>query len=38
MIYVGIEVAKDKHECMIIIEENKIVTPCFSFPNTKEGF
>lgn len=38
MIYVGIDVAKDKHECIIITEENKIVTPCFSFPNTREGF
>ena len=38
MIYVGIDVAKDKHECIIITEENKIVTPCFSFPNTREEF
>ena len=38
MIYVGIDVAKDKHECIIITEENKIITPCFSFPNTREGF
>ena len=38
MIYVGIDVAKDKHECIIITDENKIVTPCFSFPNTREGF
>lgn len=38
MIYLGIDVAKDKHECMIITDENKIVTPCFSFPNTREGF
>ena len=38
MIYVGIDVAKDKHECIIITEENKIITPCFSFPNTRDGF
>ena len=38
MNYVGIDVAKDKHECVVISERNEIKVPCFSFDNTRAGF
>ncbi len=38
MIYVGIDVAKDKHDCHIVRENGEILLDNFSFPNSKEGF
>lgn len=38
MICVGIDVAKDKHECVIITQDNEILIPSFSFENSKAGF
>lgn len=37
MIYVGIDVASEKHDCCILSEQNKKLES-FSFPNTKAGF
>jgi transposase len=36
--YVGIDVAKDEHYCVIVNEEKKLVCPGFSFPNSAAGF
>lgn len=38
MFYVGIDVAKDKHDCIIVNSDGDIVTPCFTIPNTLSGF
>lgn len=38
MIYVGIDVAKDFHECTIISQCNDLLLPCFSISNTQSGF
>lgn len=38
MIYVGIDVAKDKHDCFIISSEGEIIKDVFTFPNNKYGF
>lgn len=38
MILVGIDVAKDKHDCFIINSDGEILAKAFSFPNNKEGF
>lgn len=37
MIYLGIDVASEKHDCCIL-DQNKQVLSAFSFPNTQEGF
>jgi len=38
MIYVGIDVAKDKHDCVILNAQGKSVCDVFSFQNSLEGF
>lgn len=37
MIFVGIDIASEKHDCCILTD-NKEKVECFSFPNTKAGF
>ena len=38
MIFVGIDVAKDKHDCFIISSEGEILADVFTIANNKEGF
>lgn len=38
MIYVGIDVAKSKHDCCILNSGGEIVKDVFTFPNTADGF
>lgn len=38
MIFVGIDVAKDKHDCFIINSEGEILADVFTITNNKEGF
>ena len=38
MIIVGIDVAKDKHDCIIINSENVVLVAPFTIPNTLDGF
>ncbi len=38
MIYVGIDVAKDKHDCCILGSEADKLYPVFTIPNNKVGF
>lgn len=38
MIYVGIDVAKDKHDCFITNSEGEILFCAFSIPNNSDGF
>ena len=38
MIYVGIDVAKDKHDCCILGSEADNLYPVFTIPNNKAGF
>jgi len=38
MICVGIDVAKDKHDCFILSSEGEILADVFTIPNNKEGF
>ena len=38
MIYVGIDVAKDKHDCFICNSDGEILFNAFTIPNTMEGF
>nr|WP_299446009.1 IS110 family transposase [uncultured Phascolarctobacterium sp.] len=38
MILVGIDVAKDKHDCFIMNSDGEILAKSFTFANTKEGF
>lgn len=38
MIYVGIDVAKDKHDCCILGSEADKLFPVFTIPNNKAGF
>lgn len=38
MIIVGIDVAKDKHDCIIMNSEGKVLFDAFTVPNTIEGF
>ncbi len=38
MIFVGIDVAKDKHDCFIISSEGEILADVFTISNSKEGF
>ena len=37
MLYVGIDVASEKHDCCIM-DQNKNVLSSFSFPNSRQGF
>ena len=38
MIFVGIDVSKDKHDCFIISSEGEILADGFTISNSKEGF
>lgn len=38
MILVGIDVAKDKHDCFIMNSDGEILVKAFTFPNNLEGF
>ncbi len=38
MIYVGIDVAKDKHDCIIVDSDGTALLPSFTIPNNKQGF
>lgn len=38
MISVGIDVAKDKHDCFIISSEGEVLANVFTIPNSMEGF
>lgn len=38
MIYVGIDVAKDKHDCCIISSEGELISDVFTISNSMEGF
>ena len=38
MIYVGIDVAKDKHDCSISSSEGEVLANVFTIPNNMEGF
>ncbi len=38
MIYVGIDVAKDKHDCFITNSDSEILFNVFTIPNSHEGF
>lgn len=38
MIYVGIDVAKDKHDCCILGENGRVVRETFTVSNSRDGF
>ena len=38
MIYIGIDVAKDKHDCCILAANGKMIHKVFTITNNKEGF
>ena len=38
MISVGIDVAKDKHDCFILNSEFEVLEDVFTIPNSQEGF
>ena len=38
MVYVGIDVAKDKHDCFIMNSEGEILRDVFVIPNNMDGF
>ncbi|WP_298023217.1 transposase [uncultured Dysosmobacter sp.] len=38
MIYVGIDVAKDKHNCFILSSEGEVLAEVFTIPNSMDGF
>jgi transposase len=38
MIYVGIDVAKDKHDCFITSSDGEVLFNAFTIPNTRLGF
>ncbi len=38
MICMGIDVAKDKHECFILSSEGEVLADVFTIPNNAEGF
>jgi transposase len=38
MVYVGIDIAKDKHDCFIISSEGEVLQDVFTIPNTMTGF
>ena len=38
MIYVGIDVAKDKHDCFITNSDGEVLSQSFTIPNNREGF
>jgi transposase len=38
MIYAGIDVAKDKHDCIIVDSNGNDLSKVFTIPNTRQGF
>ena len=38
MIYVGIDVAKDKHDCCILSSDGELLKDVFTFSNSADGF
>ena len=38
MVLVGIDVAKDKHDCFIISSEGEVLADVFTITNNKEGY
>lgn len=38
MIYVGIDVAKDTHDCFITDSDGHVLSRSFTSPNNREGF
>ena len=38
MVFVGIDVAKDKHDCFIVHSEGEVLADVFTITNSKEGF
>ena len=38
MVFVGIDVAKDKHDCFIINSEGEVLKDVFTIENSKQGF
>ena len=38
MYYIGIDISKFKHDCAVIDDSERIVTPSWSFTNDAEGF
>lgn len=38
MIYVGIDIAKDKHDCFIVNSDGEVVFDVFTIPNNMDGF
>jgi len=38
MIYVGIDIAKDKHDCFIMSSDGEILHDVFTIPNNMDGF
>ena len=38
MIYVGIDVAKDKHDCFITNSDGEVLFKPFTIPNNRDGF
>ena len=38
MIYVGIDVAKDKHDCHLMRDDGEVVLDNYTFANSREGF
>ena len=38
MIFVGIDVAKDKHDCFIISSEGEVLADVFTITNSRDGF
>lgn len=38
MIYVGIDVAKDKHDCFITNSDGEVLFRSFTISNNREGF
>ena len=37
-VVIGIDVAKDKHDCFILNAEGEVLEDVFTIPNTMEGF
>lgn len=38
MIYIGIDVAKDKHDCLITNSDGEVLFKAFTIPNNRDGF
>ena len=38
MVFIGIDVAKDKHDCFILSSEGEVLADVFTIANNREGF